>query len=233
MQALAIVFAGVFGYYKFLRGRTFAYRAELSASTEIVQVDRADALRVRAILRNTGPARIPMRLKRLRVSALVVSAPAEFVWERVMTVDVFAEHHWVESQETISDEVLIALPSVAGAAAGASGAYQIEFVMFSKPRRRLWRPWKKRVLRWSTEAVVVRELKPAQQGTELEAAEPINGKGELEVRGKREGSRGSGDEEAQRDSDEQEIERVEREDAGLIRQREASEDEVQRIEKEK
>jgi hypothetical protein len=155
VQAVAIVFAGVFAYYKFLRGRTFAYRAEPTASAELVQVGGGDALRVRAILRNTGPSKIPMRLKRLRVFALDPSTPAEVVWERVTTVDVFAEHHWVESQETIADEVLVSLQPMAGA--GAPQAYRIELVMFSRPRRRLWTPWRTRVLRWSTEAVVVRE----------------------------------------------------------------------------
>lgn len=53
------------------------------------------------------------------------------------------------------------------------------------------------------------------------------------MREEREQGRGAGDEEAQRDSDEREIERIERESGDLTRQREAGEDEVERIETEK
>jgi hypothetical protein len=213
VQTLAVVVAGVFAYYKFLRGRTFAYRAELDATAELVKLSAADALRVHATLKNTGPSKIPLRTTRLRVFG-GDNKGSTIQWKRLTTVDVFAEHHWIESQETISDEVLIPLPPPD---TPRPRACRVEFVLFTS-RRRLWRPWKTRVIRWSTERVALEDEAADTSSTSTQA------KGAIVMSGDK-------DRYSQRESDEDERKRLEQEDA-LERQRRGTEEEIEETERE-
>jgi hypothetical protein len=113
-QALAIVIAGFWAYFKFFRGRTFAKRAELSVTATVLRT-RRPTLKVRATMRNTGLSKIPLRTKAVLVYG-VYAAPTEK--NPIATRDVqigpakkiFKAHGWVEAQETISDEILRLLP---------------------------------------------------------------------------------------------------------------------------
>src|SRR5215471_16737890 len=64
-----IVFAGIAGYYKFLRGRTFQPRLEMTISLTFLSVDIQEYLSVNAKLKNTGLSKIALDL---RASALRV-----------------------------------------------------------------------------------------------------------------------------------------------------------------
>src|SRR6266545_2898743 len=70
ISTAAIIVGGTWAYYKFVRGRTFAKRAELEVTGELLDADELRALRARVTLRNTGATKIPLRAKGVWVYGL-------------------------------------------------------------------------------------------------------------------------------------------------------------------
>lgn len=113
LQAVAIVVGGFFAYYKFVKGRTFHRRAELSVDAELIHGSEPKAVRAHVELEDTGASDIPLRLKTLGVSAYE-GQEDQFgnpVWREIAKyVPLFTAHTLIESQETIEEDVLIPLP---------------------------------------------------------------------------------------------------------------------------
>ena len=109
VQIAAVVVAGIWAYYKFVRGRTFARRAELEVAASLLETDDARAVRIRPTLRNTGAAKIQLRAKIAYVYAVGREGwRARVDWgDRVASAALFANHAWLEAQETIVDDVLV------------------------------------------------------------------------------------------------------------------------------
>jgi hypothetical protein len=115
-QALAIVVGGAWVYFKFLRGRTFARRAELDLEATLAVVSDKPLIKAKASLRNTGLSRLPLKpdFKWIELAATTASPAMEganVAWDSIMSSDVFVKHAWVEAQETIDDEVLFPVPA--------------------------------------------------------------------------------------------------------------------------
>ena len=147
VQAAAIIAAAIWGYYKFVRGRTFHRRAELEVTAALLAIDNERAIRARIVVKNTGATDIPMRTKALYVYSVDQAdwdAPLE--WKEVVAVSVFNDHEWVESQETISDETLVPLP-IPGEDAPAPRAYKVECRIYDQRR-------KPGAIRWTSNAIV-------------------------------------------------------------------------------
>jgi hypothetical protein len=111
--AAAIVIGGGWAYYKFVKGRTFHRRADLDLEVSLVPEDNPTALRARVTLTSTGAADIPLRAAVVRVAAFRssdVNKRRRANWRAVATSGVLTDHEWIESQEVISDEVLVPLP---------------------------------------------------------------------------------------------------------------------------
>ncbi len=132
LQGAAIVLGAVWGYIKFVQGRTFNKRGELEVAGTLLTDGDASAMMVRVTFRNTGLTRIYLARKVKRV--LVYAALAE-AWPDGKPIDwgepvrkrkIFKSHQWVEGQETITDEVLVSLPRLVEAQALA---YRIECVL--------------------------------------------------------------------------------------------------------
>ncbi len=141
LQGAAIVFGAVWGYIKFVQGRTFNKRGELEVAGTLLTNGDAAAMMVRVTFRNTGLTRIYLARKVKRV--LVYAALAE-AWPDGKPIDwgdpvrkrkIFKSHQWVEGQETITDEVLVSLPRLVEAQALA---YRIECVVGGVSKR-YWR----------------------------------------------------------------------------------------------
>jgi hypothetical protein len=119
-QAIAISVAGVWGYFQFVRGRTFARRGELKIAGELLHGLEASALRVDATFRNTGGSRILFSedtrvLRIFSVDGKAIAGATRIEWgERLRAVRLFEHHAWAESQESISDEVVVPLPADTG-----------------------------------------------------------------------------------------------------------------------
>ncbi len=64
-------------------------------------------------MKNTGGSKIPLRAKTLRVetfNANDLDKKGRPEWREIAHGPVFKEHAWIESQETIADDVLIPTP---------------------------------------------------------------------------------------------------------------------------
>ena len=114
VQALALVGAIIWGYYKFVRGRTFARRSDIAVSGTLFEEGNRAAVRVRATLKNTGTTDVPLRAKVVYLYSVdgdrLGKRPA---WEKQGVAKVFESHAWIEAQESIEDEVLIPLSDAA------------------------------------------------------------------------------------------------------------------------
>lgn len=115
-QALAIVVGGAWVYFKFLRGRTFARRAELDLEATLSVVSEKQLITSRATLKNVGLSRLPLNKGLQNVELFATTAApavegANVGWMSIMQAQVFTEHAWVEAQETIDQQVLFPAPA--------------------------------------------------------------------------------------------------------------------------
>jgi hypothetical protein len=116
IQIAAIIAGGIVAYYKFLRGRVFRPRLEITLASSLLLVGQQQFLKVSAALKNTGASIIAFDLG---VSALRIftapQTPREIVdsiaWELIATVSVSGRHSWIEPAETVYENWLIALPT--------------------------------------------------------------------------------------------------------------------------
>lgn len=134
----AIVVGGVWAYFKFIRGRTFAYRAELDLSIELMESTDLSTLRIVVSLKNAGLSKIPLnekmkavRVFRMRNAPVDRATPAQ--WERILTFPLLEQHDWLEAQETITDELLCVVPN-ASPPDHPFVAYQVEALVGAQPR---------------------------------------------------------------------------------------------------
>lgn len=116
-QIAGIIFAGIFAYYKFLRGRTFRPRLEPTLEAGIIEVGPLRHLKVQVRVKNVGLSKVAVDRKASGLRVFVYDGngvPADKVspveWRRERTVDVFKDHGWVEPGETIEDNWLLSIP---------------------------------------------------------------------------------------------------------------------------
>jgi hypothetical protein len=154
VQIAALVVGAAWAYYKFVRGRIFHRRAEVTLEASLLELDSSRTIRARATLKNTGSADIPFLAKGLKVSLLKegdVNDKGHPQWREMVTVPVFVDHGWIESQETISDETLV--PVGEGAETNVLG-YRVSCRVIGEPERRFVRGAKGGGIRWTTNVVV-------------------------------------------------------------------------------
>jgi hypothetical protein len=157
IQALAILVAGAWAYWKFVRGRTFRRRAELTIDSAELVGGAAAAIRAQATLRNTGGADIPIRVAVLRGSVADGDEldKGDVRWNRIVSVPLFSDHAWIESNETVHDDVLIPLsPAVTPV---APRGYRVTAIVVERRGKR-WR-WFGKVrpgaISWTAHSIVL------------------------------------------------------------------------------
>ena len=154
VQTAALVVGAAWAYYKFFRGRIFHRRAEVTLEASLLDLETSRAIRARATLKNTGSADIPFLAKGLEICSLRagdVNDKGHPQWRTMVTVPVFADHGWIESQETISDETLVPVrdgdhPHVLG--------YRVSCRVIGEHERRFVRPARDGGIRWTSNVVV-------------------------------------------------------------------------------
>jgi hypothetical protein len=114
VTALAIIVGGVWTYFNFVKGRT--YRPRLESELEAQWLDEADGsrlLHIRVGVHNIGASVVDLvqRGSGLRISSLDATrvdhqAP---VWLERATREVLTEHAWIEPNEKVSDDLIVAL----------------------------------------------------------------------------------------------------------------------------
>lgn len=138
ITSAAVLIGGGWAYIKFIRGRTFAYRAELHLHLDLVQLERSRLLQVTVTLTNTGLSRIALneRMKAIRIHATTNLDAQEIRparWQRMLTTGCFEHHDWLEAQEAVTDELLYQLPTNSHADP-RQVAYQVEAIVGARPR---------------------------------------------------------------------------------------------------
>jgi hypothetical protein len=138
--SIAVVIGGIWAYFKFIRGRTFAHRAELDVSSSLEESSGSLYLIATVTLKNTGLSKLPLNsnLKAIRLSGMANGVPDNAYipeWERIVTVPVLDQHQWLEAQETVIDKMVYCLSRNQEKNCGQI-AYQVE-VIVGAPRRLL------------------------------------------------------------------------------------------------
>jgi len=144
VSVVAIVVGAFWAYYKFFRGRTFHRRAEVGLAASLLVDDVSHAICMKVTLENTGGSDIPLRVKLLTLRVFrrgELTEKGRPIWHDIATARVFDDHDWIESQETISDDVLIPLPGEAGEDVLA---YRVTCQVYERRRPPAW----KRLVSW-------------------------------------------------------------------------------------
>ena len=152
IQAVAIVAAAVWAYYKFVRGRTFNRRAELDVNGSLIAAP-SPAVRAKASMKNTGGAEIPIRAKVLRVATFTagdVDSDGRAEWREVAHAPVFRDHDWIESQETIGDDVLIPIEAIDTSVV----AIRVSCTVYERRKQRLYRRHRGGGIAWSASSII-------------------------------------------------------------------------------
>jgi hypothetical protein len=117
-QIAAITAGGVWAYYKFFRGRTFRPRLEPTLQASVVRVGTALHLKAKAQVKNVGLSKVVLDrgVSGLRIFTTDGESGrtgeiCAVEWQRERTLDVFKDHRWIESGETIEDNWLLSLPT--------------------------------------------------------------------------------------------------------------------------
>jgi hypothetical protein len=171
----AVVIGGVWAYFKFIRGRTFSHRAELSITAVVENYEGRIYLSVTIALKNTGLSKLPINdeMKYIQLYGMTsggVSFPGSVDWDRLLTKRMFEQHAWVEAQETAIDTIVFRLQD-AGSQSPGHPAYQVE-VWLGAPRNHITR----KGCLWHARAVA---FMPSAY-TENKAAIPPSGNGLFE-----------------------------------------------------
>jgi hypothetical protein len=154
---LGILIGGFWAYFKFFKGRTFKPRLELTASGKMVHEGAMKILVASMEIKNIGLSQVYLgnltRLDLYQTTILTPQNPSRAKWTGpTKSIRVFANHRWVEPEETIRDEVLIQIPTIDHV------AYRLDLVVRSdKPGiTERWRSWRKRRklgAKWSSTSV--------------------------------------------------------------------------------
>jgi hypothetical protein len=112
---LAILVGGAWAYFKFLRGRTFASRAELEVAGSLFAYDRDQIIHAKVTLTNMGLSKLSLMpsgkvIYLYGIPASQWSPEGNVEWQKLVVSKVLEGHRWIEAQETVSDDALIPVP---------------------------------------------------------------------------------------------------------------------------
>jgi hypothetical protein len=115
VQLTALIAAGLWAYMKFVKGRMFYPRLEVSVSGSAVLREGRTTLMAALKIKNVGLSRVDIRQEgtALRVHSANEVMPTAIVnpnWSRLGTFSVFERHGWVEPGETIDENRLLIVP---------------------------------------------------------------------------------------------------------------------------
>jgi hypothetical protein len=117
-----ILIGGIWAYFKFFRGRVFVPRLETGLSTKIISMPQGKFFIASLMLKNVGLSRVDLhqrgtalRLAKCQLDS-PIPRPEAVAWEKIRAFVIFQDHKWIESGETIRDEIMFASPAAGYAA---------------------------------------------------------------------------------------------------------------------
>ena len=159
VTTVAVLVGGIWAYFKYVRGRTFASRAEVAVSGALYAADQQHVIKATAALKNTGASKLALerqgKVIRVFKAYTDTSSSSAISWERLDTVPIFEAHGWIESSETVTDEVLIVIPISDNEAPGPPLAYKLEAMVFGRMRR-----IRKGGVKWTGDTILPATLTP-------------------------------------------------------------------------
>jgi len=114
-QCVAILVAGIWIYYHFVKGRTFSNRLNLSLVAEGISDGEKHYLKIIVAAQNVGSSRVSFNrddsVMYVFIGRIARGALKEIVWdqERRLALDLFTDHCWVEPGESITEERLVSV----------------------------------------------------------------------------------------------------------------------------
>jgi hypothetical protein len=118
VTAGGIIVGGVFTYYKFGKDRIYRPRVDIGIECSRVQLGDQHLLKCRLTLENKGATKLPLLHKGTaliirpgQVDVQPMRVPDWGDLDASAVIDVFTLHDWLESSETIRDEVLVSTDS--------------------------------------------------------------------------------------------------------------------------
>ncbi len=123
VTAGGVIVAGFWTYFKFIKGRTYRPRLAVELAAQWRNVDGSDLLHVRVRVTNIGASMVDLNQYGSGLQVAFPADPAynEIGWKRVRlrsgddphdgevdrVFEVLTEHQWIESGETVSDDLLL------------------------------------------------------------------------------------------------------------------------------
>lgn len=114
VTAAAVVVAGTWGYFRFVKSRTYRLRLAAEPGGEWVDIEGKPHLRVRIDVRNIGASVVWLEQSgtALAVSRLAPSVPGKDrrSWvDQISKQTILKDHEWIEPGERVHDELLLDL----------------------------------------------------------------------------------------------------------------------------
>ncbi len=155
VTAGAVLVGGAWAYFRFVRGRIFAHRAEVAVAAALLRPPLS-GLRVQIAVKNTGTSQLPLGDLRFVETFAVTEddwpKDTNIVWDDpIISTRVLRSHQWLESSETVNEDVLVPLPRT-NATGRPYVAYLVRAHVPSARRRKRATPTE-----WTAQVVVVPE----------------------------------------------------------------------------
>lgn len=138
----ALLVAGVWTYYLFIKGRVLKCRLEAKVAGELICFNTKRYICISAELTNVGSSKVEIPREGLYLDVFAQGAHPEISaedaasvkvlstkWEPLLPFDVLTRHEWIEPTETIRDQVLVEILT------SDSVAYRIDFVIYASGMR--------------------------------------------------------------------------------------------------
>jgi hypothetical protein len=172
IQSVALLVGGTWAFLKFVRGRTFAHRLDVTVQTEFTIVGGIDALLVQTTVKNDGlsvvePDKDRGSLMLFMLPSSQVTRWREWLYMPNCTERIFDHVDLIEPGETVPTETLLFLPFAKSS--GTAAAYRVTASLGSSTRIR------KRSEGWSASCIAV--VEPGVTDEQLVSTDMDNARG--------------------------------------------------------
>jgi hypothetical protein len=117
---LGVLVGGAWAYFKFFKNRTYRPRLDIDLTGLVLQEGVDHLVLVTMSIRNVGLTNVPIRQEGTGLMVSVNhqlpaerSAFEEVSWNEddAVVLEILSRHAWIEPNETISEDVMVALPN--------------------------------------------------------------------------------------------------------------------------
>lgn len=113
VTALALIIGGIWAYYKFIKGRIYRPRLEISISPEWRALEEGHVLQVTVAVKNIGSSFVRLLHRGTGLETYPMATPQSpaprlsTTWDDGPVLPLLADHMWIEPGETISDDLML------------------------------------------------------------------------------------------------------------------------------